>query len=174
MAIRRLAITVGLVILGWSAMPPVMAQNTDSFREAPPAAAPRVPHAPRPEREPVFAPPQPAPPPYDGTWAGVHRCAAFNNRQAFQHVLVMQIKNGRASAVTNAPAGTPGYLTFEGAVASDGKLGLRGYGVSRGQPGAAPAGTQFPFMYDGAIAGDSYTAHDLGLRPCTIELFRQH
>jgi hypothetical protein len=147
------------------------------FREAPPtpAARPRAPPATKPEEDPVFAPPQPAPAllPYDGMWVGMHRCPAFNNRQGFQHVLIMQIRNGRASAVTHAPVGTPGYLTFEGTVAPDGKLGLRGYGISRGQPGAAPAGTQFTFMYAGAITGDSYTAHDLGLRPCTIELFRQ-
>ncbi|MGA8399637.1 MAG: hypothetical protein WB697_07090 [Stellaceae bacterium] len=177
MAIRWLVTTIGLIVIGSCATPPVMAQNSDSFREdAPtPAPHPRPSLAPKPEQEPVFVPRQAAPArlPYDGAWVGMHRCPEFNNRQAFEHPLMMQITNGRASAVTNLSPGTPGYVAFDGMVAPDGRLGLRGYAISRGQPGASPAGTKFPFDYDGAIAGDTYTAHDLGSRPCTIELFRQ-
>ena len=174
--IRWLVITVGVIIIGLSAAPLVLAQSSETFREVPPPSNPRPRPAPTPEHEPVIAAPQPWPTPfpYDGTWVGVHRCPEFNNRQAFQHSLIMQIKNSRASAVTDASAGTPGYITFDGVAAPSGKLTLHGYAISRGQPGASPAGTQFPFDYDGAIAGDMYTAHALGSRPCTIELYRQH
>jgi hypothetical protein len=176
--IRRLVIAIGVLIVASVAAPSGMAQNSDPFREMPPPPPPSLrPHtAPTPEHEPVVAvPPQPAPAPfpYDGTWVGMHRCPEFNNRQGFEHALVMQIRNGRVSAVTNVAAGTPGYITFDGAIGPNGRLTVHGYAVSRGQPGASPAGTQFPFDYDGAITGDTYTARAIGSRPCTVELIRQ-
>ena len=173
MAIQRLAIALGAVVFGLSVAPSARAQNTDTFREATPPAPtlnPRPRPGPVPEQEPQTSP---APFPYDGIWVGFHRCPEFNNRQAFQHELIMQIKNGRASAVTSVSAGSPGYITFDGAVEPGGRLVVHGYAISRGQPGAAPVGTRFAFDYDGTIAAGTYTARDLGSRPCTIELARQ-
>jgi hypothetical protein len=173
---RWLVIAVGVGIVGLAQVSFVKAQNSDTFREAPAPSNPRPHPTPMPESEPlVTAPAEPVPVslPYDGLWVGMHRCPEFNNRQAFQHSLAMQIRNGRAFAVASVAAGMPGYITFDGAAEPNGKLSLHGYAISRGQPGASPAGTQFPFDYDGAIAGNTYTAHALGSRPCTIELFRQ-
>jgi hypothetical protein len=172
---RWLLMGIGIAIVGSPVTAIVVAQSPDTFREAPPPPSTPRPH-PLPQREPVVtapAEPAPIPFPYDGLWVGMHRCPEFNNRQAFEHPLSMQIRSGRASAVTSVAAGAPGYITFDGATEPNGKLALHGYAISRGQPGASPAGTQFPFDYDGAITGDTYTAHALGSRPCTIELSRR-
>jgi hypothetical protein len=168
---------IGFAIAGSHVTAIVMAQSPDTFREAPPPSTPRPHPAPAPQREPVVtapAEPTPSPYPYDGLWVGMHRCPEFNNRQAFEHPLSMQIRSGRASAMAGVAAGAPGYITFDGAAEPNGRLALHGYAISRGQPGASPAGTQFPFDYDGAITGDTYTARAIGSRPCTIELSRRH
>ncbi len=157
------------------------AQSPDPFREepAPPPSAskPRQYPEPQPEPkpEPVIVAPQAVPTStYDGTWVGLRHCPDFRSHVAFQHSFAMRIANGRASSLNAMPADEPGYLTFDGTVEPSGKLVLHGYGISPGLAGRAPRGTQVAFNYEGVISGDTYTARDLDLRQCTLELSRQH
>jgi hypothetical protein len=86
--------------------------------------------------------------------------------------VTMTIENGKAASMSRFSAGTPGYLTYEGIVAQDGKLVLNGYGISSGTPGGVPLGSRFLFEYVGSISGDTYNAKDVGPRACTVEMSR--
>lgn len=109
---------------------------------------------------------------YDGLWRGVRRCPEWKGRQSFEHPVTMTIENGKAASMSRFSAGTPGYLTYEGIVAQDGKLVLNGYGISSGTPGGVPLGSRFLFEYVGSISGDTYSAKDVGPRACTVEMSR--
>ena len=112
---------------------------------------------------------------YDGLWVGLRQCPEWQGRQAFQSPVTMTIKNNKAASVTAFEVDSPGYLTYQGTIDPNGKLLLRGYVISGGLPGGLPRGSRYPFLYEGAISGDSYSGKDIGVpRPCTIEMTRQH
>lgn len=112
---------------------------------------------------------------YDGLWVGIRRCAEWNGRQAFQSLVRMRIENNKAASITGFPVDAPGYVTYQGTVEQNGTLLVRGYGISGGIPGGLPRGSHYPFVYEGAISGDRYSAKDIGVpRPCTVEMTRQH
>lgn len=152
--------------------------------EAPPergAPGPTAPVLPTPG--PVAVAPVPTPKPagpgasplYDGLWVGIRRCAEWNGRQALQNTVRMRIENNKAASITGFPVDAPGYVTYQGSVEQNGTLLLRGYGISGGVPGGLPRGSHYPFVYEGAISGDRYSAKDIGVpRPCTVEMTRQH
>lgn len=59
------------------------------------------------------------------------------------------------------------------AVEPNGRLLLRGHGISGGVPGGLPRGSRYPFIYEGTISGDRYSAKDIAVpRPCTVEMTR--
>jgi hypothetical protein len=123
--------------------------------------------------------PKPAAPvvssPYDGLWSGVRRCPEWHGRQAFQGPVTMTIQNNKAASVARFAVDSPGYVNYRGTVGANGMLLLRGYGIAGGVAGGLPRGSHFPFLYEGAISGDTYSARDIGVpRPCTIEMTRQH
>ena len=112
---------------------------------------------------------------HDGLWLGFRRCPEWRGRQAFQAGVRMTIQNNKAASITVFPADSPGYVTYQGTVDPNGMLLLRGYGISGGLPGGLPRGSRYPFLYEGTISGDSYSAKDIGVpRPCTLEMTRQH
>jgi hypothetical protein len=127
----------------------------------------------------AMLPPKPAAPvvssPYDGMWLGFRRCPEWHGRQAFQHPVTMTIQNNKATSLTGFPVDSPGYLTYQGTVEQNGKLLLRGYGISGGLPGGRPRGERYPFLYEGIVSGDRYNAKDMSIpRPCTMEMTHQH
>jgi len=144
--------------------------------------APITPSAPTPEpgSSTVAVPaPTPAAPvvsaAYDGLWLGHRRCPEWRGRQAFQAPVTMKIQNNMAASMTGFPVDSLGYVTYQGAVDPNGMLLLRGYGISGGVPGGLPRGSRYPFIYEGTISGDRYSAKDIGVpRPCTVEMTRQH
>ena len=113
--------------------------------------------------------------PYDGLWVGVRRCSEWHGRQAIQSPVTMTIQNNKAASVARFAVDSPGYVNYQGTVDPQGALLLRGYGIAGGVPGGLPRGSRFPFLYEGTISGDRYSAKDIGVpRPCAIEMTRQH
>jgi hypothetical protein len=87
----------------------------------------------------------------------------------------MTIQNNKAASVARFAVDSPGYVNYQGTVDPQGALLLRGYGIAGGVPGGLPRGSRFPFLYEGTISGDRYSAKDIGVpRPCAIEMTRQH
>jgi hypothetical protein len=133
-------------------------------REEPPATAPVV--APQPSSSAAK---------FDGIWVGPFNCGAMGRLPAIQFEKTAVVKDGRIEIVSGAAAGTPGFWSVAGTVASDGSIELSGETISAGRPGTPPAGQHVMHRFSGRVVGDQFTADDLehSNRGCKLTMSRR-
>ena len=106
---------------------------------------------------------------HDGTWVALHACHATRRAPEVKARFPANISEGMVR-VRNGRPGENGYAAFDGRIAADGSLALRGVLI----PGRADLGREErPVHYEGRLEGDRFMLKgEVGRRPCTLALSR--